>query len=123
MRSQLSQYLGSLGPSFGAFMIHRPAAFLSLLLFAFPISLWANNVSFQTAGGKITSNGSALTDSSTNLISMSGMNGAGPMSGNLGSVIFSTGVLLSGSMANGGTFAAGGCVAMICDGEKCLAKG
>ncbi len=104
-------------------MIRRPAIFLSLLLLASPISLWANNVSFQTAGGKITSNGSALTVSSTNLASMSGMNGAGSMSGNLGSVSFSTGALLSGSMAKGGTFAAGGSFSMIGNGSNGLPKG
>src|SRR4029079_10258315 len=104
-------------------MIRRPAFVLSLLLLAFPISLWANNVSFQTAGGKITSNGSALTVSSTNLTSMSGMNGAGSMSGNLGSVSFSTGALLSGSMAKGGTFAAGGSFSMIGNGSNGLPKG
>lgn len=104
-------------------MIRRSATFLPLLLLAFPISLWANTATFQTAGGKITSNGSVLTVSSTNLISMSGMNGAGSVSGSLGTVSFSTGALLSGSMGRGGTFAAGGSFSMIGNGSNGVPSG
>jgi hypothetical protein len=104
-------------------MIGRPASLLSLLVFLCPLSLWANNVNFQTAGGQITSNGSTLTVNSTNLIFISGLNGANVTAGNLGTVSFSTGALLSGTLARGGTFAAGGSFSMVGNGSNGLPHG
>jgi hypothetical protein len=104
-------------------MISKPATVLSLLLFVFPISLWANNVAFQTRGGQIVSSGSTLSVTSSSVVSLSGFNGAGLMSGNLGTVSFSTGTLLSGSIARGGTFAAGGSFSLLGNGSNGLPNG
>ena len=104
-------------------MISKPASLLSLLLFAFPATLWANNVGFQTTGGQITTNGLILTVHSSNLVSVSGMNGAGSISGSLGTVSFSTGALLSGSLGSGGKFAGGGSFSMVGNGSNGLPNG
>jgi hypothetical protein len=104
-------------------MISKPATVFSLLLFVCPISLWANNVAFQTSGGQIVSSGSTLSVTSSSVVSLSGFNGAGLMSGNLGAVSFSTGTLLSGSIARGGTFAAGGSFSLLGNGSNGLPNG
>jgi hypothetical protein len=49
-----------------------------------------------------------LTLSGSELIAVNGLNGLGLVTGDLGSVSFSTGALASGSLQMGGTFASGG---------------
>jgi hypothetical protein len=104
-------------------MNSKSAGFLAVLLLAFPLMSWANNVGFQTSGGQISSNGSVLTVRSSTLVSLNGMNGAGAMSGDLGVVSFSTGALVSGSFSDGGTLAGGGSFSMVGNGSNGLPKG
>lgn len=104
-------------------MISKPASILTLLLIVFPVSVWANNIGFQTSGGQITSNGSVLVAKSASLVSLSGVNNAGLISGELGTVNFTTGRLLSGSLAHGGTFGAGGSFSMSGNGSNGLPNG
>ncbi len=104
-------------------MISKSAKLFAALVLAFPMTLWANNVGFQSSGGQITSNGSILTVNSSALVSVSGINGGGTVSGNLGIVSFSTGVLLSGSLATGGAFAGGGSFSMVGNGSNGLPNG
>ena len=93
-----------------------------LILFILPIAAWANSTSFQSSGGQITSNGSVLTLSSSALTGVTGMFG-GPVTGNLGTVSFTTGSLMMGSLAAGGTFAAGGSFTLSGNGTNGLPSG
>jgi PEP-CTERM motif len=104
-------------------MMGNPAKLLTVFLLVFPLTLWANNVGFQSSGGQITSNGSTLNVNSSMLTSLSGMAGGGSVSGNLGIVSFSTGALVSGSLAGGGRFAGGGSFSMIGNGSNGLPHG
>ena len=104
-------------------MISKSVKLLTVLLLAFPLTVWANNVGFQSSGGQITSNGSTLNVSSSTLTSLTGMTGAGSISGNLGIVSFSTGALMSGSLAAGGRFAGGGSFSMMGNGSNGLPNG
>jgi PEP-CTERM motif-containing protein len=63
-------------------------------------------LSSGTTTGSGTSSGLTLTGST--LIAISGWNGGGLVTGDLGTVSFSTGALSGGSLQMGGTFAAGG---------------
>jgi hypothetical protein len=87
-------------------ILRRPAIALPLLLLTLPITATANSIGFQTNGGQITSNGTALSISNSRLSHLSGVSGAA--GGNLGWASLTTGSLLSGSLASGATFAAGG---------------
>lgn len=84
----------------------KSAALMLSFVLAFPLLASASSSTFQNTGGQITSNGNTLTLSGSSLsaLSLNGTAGAG----NLGSVSFTTGALISGSLASGGTFAAGG---------------
>ena len=104
-------------------MISKPAKLLTVFLLAFPLTVWANNVGFQSSGGQITSNGSTLNVNSSTLTSLTGMTGTGSISGNLGIVSFSTAALISGSMAAGGRFAGGGSFSMMGNGSNGLPDG
>jgi len=86
-------------------MSKRVALVLSIV-FTFPLLALANSNDFQDSGGQITTNGTSLTLSGSSLSTVN-MNGISA-SGNLGSVSFTTGSLMSGSLQLGGTFAAGG---------------
>jgi hypothetical protein len=104
-------------------MMGNPAKLLMVFLLAFPLTVWANNVGFQSSGGKISSNGSTLNVSSSMLTSLTGMAGGGSVSGNLGIVSFSTGALISGSLAAGGRFAGGGSFSIMGNGSNGLTNG
>ncbi len=84
----------------------KSAALMLSFVLAFPLIAFANSNNFQNSGGKLTSNGTSLTLSGSTL---SGVNIDGMVaSGNLGTVSFTTGALMSGSLSAGGSFAAGG---------------
>jgi PEP-CTERM motif len=104
-------------------MISKPAKLFTVLLLAFPMTVWAHNVGFQSSGGQITSNGSTLNVSSSTLTSLIGMTDTGSVSGNLGIVSFSTGALMSGTLAAGGQFAGGGSFSMMGNGSNGLPHG
>jgi len=57
------------------------------------------------------------------LISVIGFNGGGMITGNLGTVSFSTGALASGSLDMGGTFAAGGTFSINGNGTNGIPNG
>lgn len=108
----------------GSMSIQKPARYLGMLLAIFvslPLAAWANTSSFQDNGGQITSNGSVLSLNGSVLTSLGGM--LGGASGKLGNVSFTTGALLSGSLANGGTFASGGSFMLTGNGTNGLPAG
>jgi len=81
---------------------------MALLALALPVAAFANSsVDFTNQGGTLTGSSSGLSLSSSMLIAVNGLNGGGLVTGDLGTVSFTTGAL-TGSLQNGGTFAAGG---------------
>jgi PEP-CTERM motif len=89
----------------GKFLL--PALLLSCLML--PNLCFANSgTDFSNSGGTLSGTGAGLSLTGSNLIAVTGYNGGGLTTGNLGSVTFSTGALSSGSLTMGGTFAPGG---------------
>jgi PEP-CTERM motif len=79
---------------------------------------------FSNNGGKLTGSNSGLSLNGSNLISVTGYEGLAPIMGNdLGSVTFSTGSLISGSLQMGGTFAGGGSFTVDGNGSDGLNNG
>jgi hypothetical protein len=84
---------------------------LALIAFALPVAAFANSggVDFTNSGGTLTGSSAGMSLSGSVLIAVNGLNGLGLVTGNdLGSVSFSTSMLMSGSLQMGGTFMAGG---------------
>jgi hypothetical protein len=103
----------------------RRALCLLLLSLALPLAAFANNsTDFTNSGGTLTGSSSGLSLSGSTLIAVNGFNGMGLITGNdLGSVTFSTGILTSGSLQMGGTFAAGGSFVIDGNGTSGLPSG
>lgn len=79
-----------------------------LLALALPLAALANSVDFSNSGGALTGSSAGLTLTGSVLSQVVGLGGNGPVSGDLGTLAFSTGTLLSGSLATSAVFAAGG---------------
>lgn len=81
---------------------------LLLLTLVLPSVVFANNsVDFTNDGGSLSGSSAGLSLSGSTLIAVNGLNGMGLVTGNLGTVSFSTGAL-TGSLQMGGSLAAGG---------------
>jgi len=80
---------------------------LLLLTLALPIAAFASSTDFTNSGGKLTGSSSGLSLTGSELIAINGL-GVGLITGDLGTLTFTTGALTSGSLQMGGTFAAGG---------------
>ena len=89
---------------------------LVLLALALPMAAFANNsIDFTNSGGTLSGSSAGLSLTRSELIAVNGLNGLGLVTGNLGSLSFTTGALTSGSLQMGGTFAGGG--SFIIDGN------
>jgi len=95
---------------------------LVVLALAVPAASLASNVVDFSNKGKISGSSSGLMLSST-LTAVNGLNGGGLITGHLGSVQFTTGALLSGSLAMGGMFAAGGSLTITGNGTHGIPNG
>ncbi len=93
-------------------MIPRKSLVVSLFLvccLAVPtLSFAHSDADFSNSGGTLTGSSAGLSLSGSTLAAITGYNGNPMITGDLGSVSFTTGALSSGSLAMGGTFAAGG---------------
>lgn len=97
---------------------------MALLALALPLAAFASSsVDFGNVGGTLTGTTSGLSLSGSTLDVVNGLNGMGLVTGNLGSVTFSTGALSSGSLAMGGTFAAGGSFVVMGNGTNGIPNG
>src|SRR5271166_825274 len=77
---------------------------LVVLALALPTAVFANNsVDYTNSGGTLAGTNSGLSLTGSILVVVNGITGS-----DLGSVSFTTGSLISGSLQSGGTFAAGG---------------
>ena len=79
-----------------------------VLALALPMAALADSVDFTNSGGTLASSGAGLALTSSMLIAVNGLGGGGLVTGDLGSISFSTGALSGGTLQNGATFAAGG---------------
>ncbi|MFZ1007381.1 MAG: PEP-CTERM sorting domain-containing protein [Candidatus Sulfotelmatobacter sp.] len=80
----------------------------AVLALALPLAAYAKGVEFNDLSGTLTGSAAGLTLTGSTLTEVDGLGGLGLIQGTLGSVSFTTGMLTSGSLMNGGTFAAGG---------------
>jgi len=94
---------------------------LMLLVFALPTAALANSVDFTNAQGALTGSTAGLSLSGSMLIAINGPGGM--MTGDLGTLTFSTGALTSGSLLTGGTFAAGGSFVITGNGTNGIPSG
>lgn len=81
---------------------------LALLALSLPMAAFATTVDFTNSHGVLTGNAAGLTLTGSELIAVSGFGGGGLVTGNLGTVSFSTGALASGTLQHGGTFSGTG---------------
>jgi len=97
---------------------------LVLLALALPMAAFANSsVDFTNGGGKLSGTSAGLSLSGSELIAVNGFDGLGLVTGNLGSLTFSTAALTSGSLQMGGSFAAGGSFVITSNGSGGLPSG
>jgi hypothetical protein len=77
----------------------RRIVLMVLLALALPMAAFANNsVDFTDSGGSLSGSSAGLSLSGSELIAVNGLNGLGLVTGNMGSVSFSTGALISGRL-------------------------
>lgn len=80
-----------------------------VLALALPLAAVADSVDFTNSGGTLAGTSAGFSLSGSMLIAVNGLSGGGLVTGDLGSVTFSTGSLMGGgSLQNGGTFNGGG---------------
>ncbi len=105
---------------------------LALLAVTLPLAAFADEVDFVNTGGTLTANSTTttlagstinLTLSGSQLTQVTGFNGMGLTQGNLGTVGFTTGALVSGSLLYGGTFGPGGSFVIMGNGQGGLPNG
>jgi hypothetical protein len=101
------------------------SATLAVLLSCFALTTLAtaSNVDFSNGGGTLSGTNAGLSLSGSTLIAVTGFNGGGMITGNLGTVYFSTGALASGSLDVGGTFASGGMFSINGNGTNGIPSG
>ena len=80
-----------------------------------------SSVDFSNSGGTLAGSSTGLTLSGSTLVAVIG--GNGKVTGDLGTVAFSTGALSSGSLTMGGTFAAGGSFTVTGNGTNGVPNG
>ena len=82
-----------------------------------------NTVDFSNGGGTLSGTNAGLSLSGSTLIAVIGFNGGGIVTGDLGTVSFSTGALASGSLEMGGTLDGGGMFSISGNGTNGIPNG
>jgi hypothetical protein len=102
----------------------RRLLLLVLLALALPVAAFASSsVDFTNSGGTLSGTSAGLSLSGSELIAVNGLGGLGLVTGNLGTVTFSTSALTSGSLQMGGTFGSGGSFVVTSNGSQGLPSG
>lgn len=96
---------------------------LALLALAFPLTVFADNVDFSNMGGTLTGSSAGLSLSDSMLSGVVGLGGNGPVTGDLGTVSFTTGSLLSGNLATDAVFNSGGSFVITGNGSNGVPNG
>jgi hypothetical protein len=84
----------------------RRVVVLALLALALPMAAWADGIVLTNQFGSISVSAAGIVSKQSQLTSFNGV--VAPAGHSMGSVSFSTGALVSGSLAAGGTFSATG---------------
>jgi hypothetical protein len=85
-----------------------PAIFLLSCLMLPSLARANDRTDFSNSGGTLTGSDAGLALSGSTLIAVTGFRGLGMVTGNLGTLSFTTGGLTNGTLQMGGTFADGG---------------
>ena len=102
----------------------RRMLLMALLALALPMAAFAStSVDFTNDGGVLSGSSAGLSLSGSELIAVNGLNGLGLVTGQLGSLTFSTGSLTSGSLMGGATFAGGGNFVITGNGTSGITNG
>lgn len=103
---------------------------LALLALALPLSAFADgSVDFTNLGGTLSGSNAGMSLTGSELIAVAGLNGMGLVTGKLGTVSFTTGSLMSGSLSGCHTegtcavFNAGGTFTITGDGKDGMPNG
>ncbi|SRR5579871_572641 len=100
----------------------KQIVWLLLLALALPVAGFADSIDFSNSGGTLSGSNSGLSLTGSTLIAINGPP-LGLITGDFGSVTFSTGALSTGSLQNGGTFAAGGSFVITGNGADGIPNG
>jgi len=100
----------------------KQIVWLLLLMLALPTAGFANSVDFTNSGGTLSGGNSGLSLTGSTLIAINAPP-LGLITGDLGSVTFSTGALSTGSLQTGGTLAAGGSFVITGNGTDGIPNG
>src|SRR5215472_10537655 len=100
----------------------KQIVWLLLLTLALPAVAFANSADFTNSGGTLSGNNSGLSLTGSTLIAINGPP-LGLITGNFGSITFSTGALTSGSLQTGGAFAGGGSFTIAGNGTDGIPNG
>jgi len=102
----------------------RKILLLAVLALALPLAAFAgSSVDFTNSGGTLAGSSAGLTLSGSELIAVKGLSGLGLVTGDLGSMTFTTGGLLSGSLDMGGSFDGGGSFVITGNGANGIPNG
>lgn len=97
---------------------------LALISLALPMAAFANSsIDFTNSGGTLSGSSAGLSLSGSEVIAVNGLGGLGLVNGNLGTLSFATGMLMTGSLQNGGTFMAGGTFVIDGNGSNGIPNG
>ena len=83
----------------------------------------SSTIDFSNGGGTLSGTNAGLALSGSTLTAVVGFNGGGLVTGNLGTVSFTTGALASGSLTMGGTLNGGGTFSIVGNGNGGLPNG
>jgi hypothetical protein len=96
---------------------------MALLALALPLAAFANSqVDFTNAGGTLSGSSAGMSLSGSTLIAVNGLTG-GRVTGDLGTLGFSTGSLVSGDLQKGATFNGGGSFVITGNGTNGIHNG
>ena len=96
---------------------------LALLALALPMAAFGSSVDFTNSGGTLNGSSAGLSLTGSSLIAVNGLGGMGIITGDLGSVAFSTAGLTSGNLQMGATFDAGGSFVITGNGTNGIPNG
>ncbi|MGC1450995.1 MAG: PEP-CTERM sorting domain-containing protein [Candidatus Sulfotelmatobacter sp.] len=97
---------------------------LALISLALPMAAFANSsIDFTNSGGTLSGSSAGLSLSGSEVIAVNGLGGLGLVNGNLGTLSFATGMLMTGNLQNGGTFMAGGTFVIDGNGSNGIPNG
>src|SRR6516225_5313555 len=96
---------------------------LGLLALALPLAASASSVDFTNGGGTLSGSNSGLSLSGSTLIAVNGLGGMGIVTGDLGTVTFSTAGLTGGDLQMGATFGSGGSFVITGNGTNGIPSG